>query len=99
MQLQHRAALFAGIGLGVESTVARVVMLVFARFTHLELRHGSPLAVVRHIADDREARTTVGAVGKGVPMTAVLGFEDVLQAIVTGCEVRRDMHCRAALLL
>jgi hypothetical protein len=83
----------------VESPVVRVVMLVFARFTHLELRHGSPLAVVRHIVDDRETRTTVGAVGECVPTTAVLGVEDVLQAIVAGCEVRRDMHRRKALLL
>ena len=92
--------MFARVGLRMESSVAAGCDTRSRTGSHIVNSAIDVLSrSVGQVADDRESRTTVRAVGECVPTTTVLGVENVLQAIVTGGEVGRDMHRRLAVLL
>ena len=83
-----RPAVGAGVRLGVEAAVARVLVLGPAALAHLEAGHRRQRPVVGDAADDREARAAVGAVGERVAVAAVGGVEELGQAVGAGGEVR-----------
>lgn len=74
----------------VETAIGRIVILRLAGSTHLEGGHGSARAVVRNIANDGEARATIGAVNEGVAKTAVARIHHFTQTIGAHGDVRRD---------
>ena len=93
----HRgAALRAGVGLGVEAAVARVLVLGAAARAHLEPGHRRPRTVVGDAADDREPGSAVGAVGERIPMAAVGRVGDLGQAALARRRVGRDQRRRLA---
>ena len=79
-----RAAVPAGVGLGVEAAVGGIVVLGLAGGAHLEARHGGLRAVVGNAAGDGVARAAVGAVEKGIAIAAVRGREQFAEAVGTG---------------
>ncbi len=87
---QLRPADGATRGLGVEPPVGRIVVLGAALPAHREPGHGRVATVVRHLPDDREPRTAVGAVDEGVVVTAVARVEELAEAGVAGGDVGWD---------
>src|SRR5919107_1077541 len=85
-----RSADGAGVGLGVEATVGGILVLAAAVGAHSKARHRSRGPVVRNCAGDGEARAAVRAIGERVTVTPVRGVQKLGQAIVAGCNVRRD---------
>src|SRR5215204_2584892 len=85
-----RSAAGTGVGLGVEASVGGILVLAAAVGAHGKARHRSRGPVVRDHAGDGEARAAVRAVGERVTVTPVRGVQKVGQAIVAGCDVRRD---------
>ena len=61
----------AGVGLGVEAPVQRILVLGLAGVAHLEARHRRQRPVVGDPLDDREARPAVRAVQKRIAVAAV----------------------------
>ena len=76
-QPQRRPALGAGVGLGVEAPVGRVLVLGRAARAQLEAGHRRQRPVVGDAAHDREARAAVGAVDERVAVAAVGGVEQL----------------------
>ena len=89
-QLELRAATRAGVGLGVEPAVERVVVFALALRAHREFLHRSVRAVVGQRFDDGEARAAVRAVGEGISMAAIGGIENFPGAIGAGRDVGQD---------
>src|ERR687889_2721637 len=85
-----RSAYGAGVGLGVEAAVGGILVLAAAVGAHSKARHRSRGPVVRNRAGDGEARAAVRAIGERVTVTPVRGVQKLGQAIVAGCDVRRD---------
>ena len=67
-----RAAIPAGVGLGVKAAVERIVVFGLAGRAHCELRHRGLRPVVGNAARDGEARAAVGAVEEGIAIAAVV---------------------------
>ncbi len=84
------AAVPAGVGLGVEAAVERVVVLGLTGGAHAEGGHGGLGSVVGDAAHDGETRAAVGAVDEGVEVAAVGGMEELGDAVGTGGDVGRD---------
>ena len=66
-----RTALEASIGLGMESPVFGIGVLMRAFRAHRELAHGRARAIVRQLVDDREAWAAVRAVDERIAITPV----------------------------
>ena len=92
-QPELRTASPAGVGLGVEAAVERIVVLGLAGGAHGEARHRGLRPVVGDAAGDGEARAAVGAVEKGITEAAVAGVEKLAEAIRTGGGVGGDAVC------
>ena len=91
-QLKLRTAGAAGVRLGVEAAVERVVVFGLALRTHDEALHRSVGTVVRQRLDDAEARAAVGAIGERVTVAAVMRIEDLGEAIRAGGDVREHQR-------
>src|SRR5215207_10058440 len=89
-QLYLWAADRAGVGLGVEPTISRVVVLSLALGAHLEVSHGGHGPVVGHRAGYSEPRTAVGAVGERIPVASVRRVKEFREAVLAGGDVWRD---------
>ena len=92
-----RPAVGAGVRLGVEAAVRRVLVLARGR----PGTSRTPAIVVfgrsyGHAAHDREARTAVRAVGERVAVAPVGGVEQLGQAVGAGRAVGRDGGARLA---
>ncbi len=72
-ELKFGAAHRAGIGLGMEPAVCRVLVFPPAVRTHAESGHGGLGPVVGDVFDDGEAGTAVRAVGERIAVAAVRG--------------------------
>ncbi len=94
-----RAALKAGIRLGVEAPVERIGVFGGAGGAHGEAVHGGHGAVIGQVADDGEARSAVGAVDEGVVVAPVCGVEELADAVRAGGDVGRDQRCVRCLIL
>jgi len=84
--------------LGMETSVAGVFVLRAAFVAHGKRRHRRFRAVVRNVLDNGVPGTAVGAVDKGIPVTAVLRIAQLAQAVVARGQVRRHQHGSSALL-
>ena len=80
----------AGVGLGVEAAVTRVVVLPLAVGAHGEGGHGGQGPVVGHVLDDGVARAAVGAVDEGIAKAAVARVAHFGQAGLAHRGVRAD---------
>ena len=88
-----RAAVPAGVGLGVETAIERDRRIRVWQAAHMAKdRHGSARAVVRDVAHDGETRPAIRAVDEGVAVAAVVGIEHLAQAIGADRDVRRDQR-------
>src|ERR1700733_685593 len=74
----------------METAVGRILVLGPATFAHREARHRREWTVIGDPADDRKARTAVGAVDERVAIAAVAGVEQLAQAVGAGRAVGRD---------
>ena len=95
-QRRMRAAGRAGVRLGVEAAVERVVVLRPAGCAHREAGHRRARAVVGDSAHDREPRAAVGAVDERVAVAAVAGVAQLVQARVAGRAVGGDRRSGGA---
>ena len=86
-QPDARPAHRAGVGLRVEAAVRGIVVLRLAGRAHGEARHRGLRTVVGNAARDGEARAAVGAVQKWIAVAAVVGIEQLAQAVRAGGRV------------
>ena len=70
-----RAADRAGVGLGMEPAVERVIVLALAIGAHGKGLHCRQRAVVRNVPDDGKARATIGAIGEGIAIAPVIWIQ------------------------
>src|SRR3974390_1531285 len=87
-QLQLRAAIPTGIWLGMEATIGGIVVFGPAGGAHLEFVHRSARAIIRDVANDGEARATVGAVDERIAESTVARIGHFAKAVVTHGDVR-----------
>ncbi len=78
-----RAAFGAGIGLGMKSSVRRIVVFRLAGRTHLKMPHGGLGTVIGDIIDDGVARPAVGAINKRIQIAPIIGIEKLPPAVIT----------------
>src|SRR3990172_2581748 len=83
-------AVGTGIGLGVESAIERVFILVPTLPAHLEFFHRGIRAVVRERFDDCKARAAVRAVGERVEMPPIRRIKDFSPAVGACGDIRKD---------
>lgn len=96
------ATLFAGVWLGMKSSVEGVVILFLTLGAHGETAHACALAVVGDGACNAVAWATVGAVGKGVEIAPVCFIKNIVQALVACRHIRADedvMPCMGGALV
>ena len=93
-QRDRRTALWTCVWLRVEASVAGVVVLPLAAAAHLKTGHRRQRTVIRDAADDREPRAAVRAVGKRIAKPSIGGIEELTQAVLAGCGIRRDGRIR-----
>jgi len=80
----------AGVGLGVEAAIRRIIVLRLASGAHAEGGHRRLGPIVGDIADDGEARAAVRAVDEGIAVASVARVKKLSQAIVADGDVGRD---------
>src|SRR6266567_9641321 len=76
-----RTAVPAGVGLGVEAAIQRVVVLPLAGMAHREGSHRGLRSVVRDAARDGEPRAAIGAVQKWIAIAAIAWVKQFAEAI------------------
>ncbi len=86
----------AGVWLGVEAPVGRVLVFRLAVGAHDEMAHGRARPVVGQVFDDRIARAAVRAVGEGIAVAAVGRVADLRQAFLAGREVGQHRSAAGA---
>ena len=80
--------IFAGIGLGVKSSVSGIIVFRLAGITHLKMSHGGLGAVIGDVIDDGVTRAAVGAVNKWIQIASILGIKKLVQTVFTDRNVR-----------
>jgi hypothetical protein len=73
----------------MESPVGGIFVFLPAAWTHRKRRHARERPVVRHVADDCQARTAVGAIDEGVEVAPVARREELARAIIAQRDVGR----------
>ena len=89
---KHGAAFGAGIRLGMEAPVAWRMIFVAAAFAEGEACHGGDRPVIWDRRGDGVARTTVGAVGKGIAKSTVAGVRHIRKAMGARGDIGTDKH-------
>src|SRR5262249_40365340 len=84
---ESRPASRTANGLSMKTAIARVVIFSRAIPAHFEPGHCGERAVVGNIANDGKSGTAVGAVNKGIEITAVRRIEHLPETVHT----RRDI--------
>jgi hypothetical protein len=74
----------------METAICRVVVFSLAISAHREAFHRGVLPVVRKPFDDRKARAAVGAIGKGIAISAIGIIENFAQTIGARSDVGKD---------
>ena len=98
VQPEHGAAVRAGVGLGVETPVGRIVVFFGARRAHGKTGHAGHRPVVGNGSRNGVARPAVRAVGEGIAETPVARIGHVGKARVAGSDVRAHQHAVTAVL-
>ena len=93
-ELQMRATIPAGVRLGVEAAIGRIVVFPLAREAHFEGGHGGARAIVGNVVDDREARAAIGAVDEGIAEAAVARVHHLAKTIGADRYIRRNQSFR-----
>ena len=107
MEFQRGAAFRASQGLGVEAAVEGGFVFGAAIIAKRESGHRGVGPVVRHCGDDGVARAALGAIDEGVSVASFIGIGELLNAVITGEQVRwyvnfglagtntwQDLECR-----
>lgn len=85
---EFRPALRTRNRLGMKASVSRVFIFLAARPAHFKGRHGCRGPVIRNVPQNGQARSAMGAIGKGIAVTPVGRVADVGQACRACCGVR-----------
>jgi hypothetical protein len=88
MNSHARPALGAGDAFGVESSVMRLAVFGLTRVAEGEVGHRGPFAVVRQRADDRKPRATGRTRLQGMPVSPIVGIDQLGDALVAQGAVR-----------
>ena len=89
-QSQGWTASRAGVGLGMEPSINRILILPAADRAHGEGSHGRLVPIIGNVFDDGEPRATMRAVDERIAVAEIAGREELCQARITGGHVRRD---------
>lgn len=84
MKLKLGAAYVAGVGLGVETAIAGIVVFLVTGVAKGEPGHGGEGAIVGQGFDNAIAGAAVGAVNEGIAVAAIVGVEEFFDAVGTG---------------
>src|SRR6266480_5676730 len=87
-QIYLRPTDWASIRLGMKAPVQRILILTLAFPTHREYTHRRLIAIIRHILDNRKARSTIRAVDKWIVEAPVSWIEEFMQAVVACSSLR-----------
>src|SRR5215510_11525279 len=79
-----------GVGLGVEASVQRVIVLGLAGRTQRKVTHGGVRPIVGHRLQNTKPRSTVRAGDKRVAIAPILWIEQLPETVRTRCQVRQD---------
>src|ERR1043165_9787486 len=93
-QLQMRATTFAGVRLGMKTSIEGIFILAPAAGTHGELTHCGVLPVVRNGVDDGKAGTTVSALRKRIPVSAIRRIQNFFHAVCARRDIRENENRR-----
>ena len=89
-QREGRAARRACIGLGVKTTIERIVVLLFTFRTHCEAMHRCKLPVIRQAFYNSVAGTAIGAVDKRVTKPTVSRIHKLTTTVAAERNIRRN---------
>jgi hypothetical protein len=82
----------AGVGLGMEAAVQRVVIFLPTQGAHRKNAHRGMHTVVGDFLHDRETGATIRAIDEGVPVAAVRRIQQLAQAVVSRSDLGRDQR-------
>jgi len=74
----------------MEAPIHRVVVLPLTLGTHPKAAHSSTWSIIGDVLYNREARPTVGAIGKRIAVAPVIGVKNLLQTGGAGGDVWRN---------
>ena len=78
----------AGIRLGMKAALGGIIVFPLAVRALLEQRHAGVDPIIGNAAHNTQARAAVGAVDKGITVTAIIEIKQFLQAIRAGGQIR-----------
>ena len=82
-ELQLWSTVRTGIGLGMETTVAWIIILPLTGRAHGELGHSGFFSIIGDILGDGETRAAVGTIDEWVEVPSVLGVHKLPETIPT----------------
>jgi hypothetical protein len=80
----------AGVGLGMETAIQRIIIFGLAPGAHLEVAHGGLGAVIWHTFNYGKPWATIGAVGKRIAVAAVFRILQLIKASLAGSNIWRN---------
>lgn len=87
MKLELGAAYLAGVGLGVETAIAGIVVFLLTVIAEGKPLHGGEGAIVGKGFDDAITGAAMGAVNEGIAVAAIVGVKEFFDAVGTGGEI------------
>src|SRR5262245_9701423 len=76
----------------MKPTISRILILGSAFIAHAERSHGGAVTIIGRAGHDRQPRSTVSAIEKGIAVSAVRRIEELSQARVAGGHIGRDKN-------
>ena len=86
-QLQAGPAPWTGIGLGVETTIQRVTILILAISAHDKVAHRSQWSVIGNILDYSKTGATISTVSKRIKIPAITRGQYFPEAFAAGGDI------------
>jgi hypothetical protein len=80
--------------LGMKAAVARISVLLGAKGTQRETRHGGLGTIIGKPSHNGPTGATVGAVEEGIAMTRISGVSQLSGAVLTECQISREHRAR-----
>ena len=82
MEVEVRAALWTGRRFGMKTAIVRRAIFMLALRAQRKVSHCRQWSIIGEVANDGEARATIGAIDKWIAMAAVCRVKQFAQTLI-----------------